>query len=100
MVLAILICTLPAVTIASETVLLHFFFSGYSINLIIINFNWAGEGRGASGKLETGSFHMWRVHKEGYGPGNKTEWYHSADSLTCMNTTKCHTNPSPWNMAS
>lgn len=40
---------------------LFFFFSGYSINLIIINFNWAGEGRGASGKLETGSFHIWRA---------------------------------------
>lgn len=52
------------------------------------------------GNWKLAVFTFGELHREGYGPGNRTELYHSADSLTCMNTTKCHTNPSPWNMAS
>lgn len=78
-----------------------FFFLVVTV-LIKLSLTLTGLERGGEqvGNWKLAAFTSGELHREGYGPGNRTELYHSADSLTCMNTTKCHTNPSPWNMAS
>lgn len=71
MVLAGLICTLPAVTIAPEMALL-IFSSGYNIK-IYFNCIWGGSGKLAAFTVE-------EFHREGCGPGNRIQSHQCSGS--------------------
>lgn len=98
MVLASLICTLPAVTIAPEMAFL-ILSSGYSI-IIYFNCIWGGSGKVAA-------FTVGQFHREGCGPGNRivTPTFRQPIHLPLriqvrFNTKKATPKPSPWNLAS
>lgn len=67
MVLAGLICTLPAVTVTPEMALL-IFSSGYNIK---IRFNCI-----SGGEWELAAFTAGEFHREGCGPGNRIQLLH------------------------
>lgn len=94
MVLASLICMLPAVTIAPEMAFL-IFSSGYSI-VIYFNCIWRGSGKVAA-------FTVGEFHREGCGPGNRIQLHqHSGSRFTYLYAYKSdltqrkpHQNPAP-----